>query len=50
MTLGGPGRATLRVCRATGNAAGFSLLELLIVLMLMAIIAAVALPIFGPGV
>ncbi len=35
---------------APGAAAGFSLLELLIVLMLMAIIAAVTLPIFGPGV
>ena len=44
------GRATPRVCRAPGDAAGFSLLELLIVLMLMAIIAAVTLPIFGPGV
>jgi general secretion pathway protein H len=43
-------RATPRVCRAPGDAAGFSLLELLIVLMLMAIIAAVTLPIFGPGV
>ena len=43
-------RATPRVCRAPGAAAGFSLLELLIVLMLMAIIAAVTLPIFGPGV
>jgi len=43
-------RATPRVCRAPGAAGGFSLLELLIVLMLMAIIAAVTLPIFGPGV
>ena len=42
-----------RVCRKPWSdpaAAGFSLLELLIVLMLMAIIAAVTLPIFGPGV
>jgi general secretion pathway protein H len=43
-------RATPKVCRAPDDAAGFSLLELLIVLMLMAIIAAVTLPIFGPGV
>ena len=37
---------------ATGarKASGFSLLELMIVLMLMAIIAAVVIPIFGPGV
>jgi len=37
--------------RAAGSsAAGLSLLELLIVLMLMAIIASVVIPIFGPGV
>ena len=43
-------RATPKVGRAPDDGAGFSLLELLIVLMLMAIIAAVTLPIFGPGV
>jgi general secretion pathway protein H len=43
-------RAAPRARRATRDAAGFSLLELLVVLMLMAIIAAVTLPIFGPGV
>ncbi len=39
-----------RVCRKPWSDPGFSLLELLVVLMLMAIIAAVTLPIFGPGV
>ncbi|HEX8009602.1 MAG TPA: GspH/FimT family pseudopilin [Casimicrobiaceae bacterium] len=46
----GVDRVTRRSLRASADAAGVTLLELLIVLMLMAIIASVALPIFGPGV
>ncbi len=36
--------------RRRGQARGFTLLEMLIVLVLMAIIASIAIPIFGPGV
>ena len=42
--------AASRARRASRHPAGFTLLELLIVLMLMAIIAGFVLPIFGPGV
>jgi general secretion pathway protein H len=43
-------RADRAAARALRRAAGFTLLELLIVLMLMAIIAGFVVPIFGPGV
>ncbi|HTS21493.1 MAG TPA: GspH/FimT family pseudopilin [Casimicrobiaceae bacterium] len=43
-------RAPRRRARACGSGHGFTLLEMLVVLMLMGIIASVVIPIFGPGV
>ncbi|HZI83330.1 MAG TPA: GspH/FimT family pseudopilin [Casimicrobiaceae bacterium] len=40
----------LGAIRGTARPAGFTLLEMMIVLVLMAIIASVVIPIFGPGV